>query len=350
MPEMKKTTQIVISSITGIVFMLTILILIVLFPCPTQSQYTIYRLIISIAIAAFASIIPGMFDFKYSNLVSATGGLGVFAFVFIFDPAKTVISDDCSPNLFVTGTIYINGKESKNVDIRVNEFLKSGVTDEYGFFKIEYAKKDTRDSLSFRVMRGTALDTSFSVKKRDWHNLKFSFRVDENKIAFNPVSKSDQLSSQVLPNRLPKKAIGNFFIGTLSESSLAKYGGAPYCNYSMKYTDVKVQIKLSENRQNVQSAKVTFKATEKAYEDCPYQAGSPNRHVYDLSSATINGNSIFITFSPDHANFPLCGLTLSGVIEQNKIAASLNSERIDMPDPKLVYKLKMDMYVEMSEP
>jgi len=35
---------------------------------------------------------------------------------------------------------------------------------------------------------------------------------------------------------------------------------------------------------------------------------------------------------------PSCSLTLNGVIEKNKIIATLNSDRIDIPDPKLVFE------------
>lgn len=117
----------------------------------------------------------------------------------------------------------------------------------------------------------------------------------------------------------------------------------------MKYTNIKVQIKLSRNRTSVESAKVTFKANERANSECPFQSVPPNNHLYDLSSATINGRSVFINFTSDHSNNPLCSLTLSGIIENTKIIASLYSERIDMPDPKLVFKIKMDMQVEIVE-
>jgi hypothetical protein len=350
---MKKSTQLFVSTIIGVLFLLAILILIVAIPCPTKSQYNIFRIIISIAIAAFASIIPGLFDFRYKEFLTATGALGVFAFIFLFDPTQLITTDDCfEKDLFVAGIVYVNDKETKNIDVRIPELKKQATTDEYGSFKIEYPTKDKKDSLNFRFLYGTSLDKSLTVtkkEKKDWHNLRFDFSVDTNKVVINPVAKPTDSGAIKVPVQIPKKEINNYFEGELPESGTVSYGGDPYCLYAMRYTNIKVQIKLSKNRTSVESAKIKFKANEKANPDCPFQKVPPNTHLYDLSSATINGKNLFINFTPDHSNNPLCSLTLSGIIENTKIIASLYSERIDMPDPKLVFKIRMDMQIEIVE-
>lgn len=347
---MKKSSIVLLGAIVGICFILTILILSVLIPCPTSSQYVIFRIILSIAIGAFASTIPGLLNIKYYEIVSATGALGVFVLVYLFDPAKLVVSNhECDPDLFLAGLVFINSKEIKNVDLRVATLKKSTVTDEFGSFKIEYPKKEHKNGYDFRVIYGRSLDTSFRLENKDWHDLRFNFSVDTSKIAVNPVSKPFDSAAIKVPVNIPKKEIQNFFTGVLPESSTISYGGDPYCNFSMKYTDVKIQIKLTSDRLNVQSAKVIFKAIERANTDCPFQTVPPNTHVYDLSSATINGNSLFISFTPDPSNNPLCNLTLDGVINQSKIIATLNSERINMPDTKLVFKIRMDVQLELTE-
>lgn len=346
---MKKSTQILISASVGIVFMLVILILAVIFPCPTTSQYNIFRIIISIAVGAFASIIPGIFEFKYSGLVSTTGALAVFAFVFVYDPAKLVVSDECSSDLSLSGIIYINNKEAKNVDIRVSQLKKSDVTDEYGTFKIDYPKKENGETFNFRVTYNTLLDTSFQVTNTDWNNLKFYFQTNKDIIVFNPKSLSDKTPEIKAATHTPKREIKNYFEGNLYESSTVYYGGSPYCKFSMKDADVKIQIKLSPDRKSVESAKVSFKAIEKTIDGCPYQSVPPNKHIYDLENAQITGQNIFISFVGDHSNNPQCSLSLSGTIENEKIIATIYNDRTDMPEPKLVYKIKMDVQLILIE-
>ncbi len=337
------------SGIVGIIFMLVILILAFIEPCPSESQYNIYKIVISIAVGAFASIIPGLFDFKFNGIVSATGALAVFAFVYMYDPAKLIVSDKCNQDLSLSGAIYINNKETKNVDVRVSQLKKSDVTDEYGTFKIEYPEKENKPTFNFRVIYNTSIDTSFEVASSDWNNLKFYFKVTKNVIAFNPKSVSDKLQQiKVLP-KTPKEEIKNYFEGILFESSTVYYGGAPYCNYSMKYTDVKVQLKLTKDRMNVELAKVSFKAIERGLENCPYQTVPPNTHIYDFENAQISGKDIFISFIPDYSNSPRCSMTLKGTIENEKIIASIYNDRIDIPESKLLYKMKMDMQLQMIE-
>ena len=346
---MNKSTRLIVSASVGTIFMLVILILAVIYPCPTTSQYNIFRIIISIAVGAFASIIPGMFDFKYNGIVSATGALAVFAFVFIYDPAKLVVSDDCNSDLFLSGVVYINNKEMRNVDVRVSQLKKSDVTDEYGTFKIEYPKKEDKTSFNFRITYSTSLDTSFELNNLDWNNLKFYFKTDKDMIAFNPKSVSDKVPETKVMPQTPKKEIKNYFEGSLYESSTAFYGGSPYCKFTMKYTDVKIQIKLSKDRKTLESAKVSFKAIEKASDGCPFQTVPPNIHIYDLENAQISEKSIFISFIPDRSNNPQCSLSFNGTIESEKIVGTLYNDRIDMPESILVYKMKMETQLQMIE-
>ncbi len=83
-------------SIAGIVFIVLILLLVIFFPCPTSSQYIVFRIVLSIALAGFAAVIPGFFTFKYKTFVTAGGAIAVFAFTYIFNPALIDTSDKCN--------------------------------------------------------------------------------------------------------------------------------------------------------------------------------------------------------------------------------------------------------------
>ena len=92
----KKSPNLIFPAIVGIVFIIIILFLILFFPCPTSSQFFVFRIVLSIAVAGFASIIPGFFRLKYRSIVSAGGALAVFAFIYIFNPGIIITEDRCN--------------------------------------------------------------------------------------------------------------------------------------------------------------------------------------------------------------------------------------------------------------
>ena len=70
---------------------LTLLIALALFvPNPTGFQYTVFRVILSLAAAGFAGPIPGFITAKIPNYVEAGGALAVFVLVYYFNPAALV--------------------------------------------------------------------------------------------------------------------------------------------------------------------------------------------------------------------------------------------------------------------
>ena len=81
-------TQLYLSFATAVFFMLVLVTLAVFIAQPTLWQYTLFRTILSLAAAGIAALLPGDFEFRFKNLVRATGALGVFAFVFSQNPAQ----------------------------------------------------------------------------------------------------------------------------------------------------------------------------------------------------------------------------------------------------------------------
>lgn len=63
--------------------------LVIFKPCPSESQYIYFRIVIALGAGGIAAIIPGFFRFKYGKTISAGGGLAVLAFVFLFTPKLT---------------------------------------------------------------------------------------------------------------------------------------------------------------------------------------------------------------------------------------------------------------------
>jgi hypothetical protein len=83
-------------SIVGIVLIGIILLLVIFFPCPTSSQFFVFRIVLSIAVAGFASIIPGFLRIKYNGIITAGGALAVFVLVYIFNPGTIITENRCN--------------------------------------------------------------------------------------------------------------------------------------------------------------------------------------------------------------------------------------------------------------
>jgi hypothetical protein len=71
----------------GVVFVATILIMAIWIKSPTPFQYTVFRIILAVAAAGVAAVIPGILSVTVSNYVQAGGALGVFVVIYFFAPA-----------------------------------------------------------------------------------------------------------------------------------------------------------------------------------------------------------------------------------------------------------------------
>jgi hypothetical protein len=75
----------------GVVFVTALLVLAILFPKPTVFQYTVFRIVLAIACAGVAAVIPGVLDLKIRSAIRAGGALAVFVIVYFYSPAGLVV-------------------------------------------------------------------------------------------------------------------------------------------------------------------------------------------------------------------------------------------------------------------
>jgi len=76
----------------GVVF-ITLLVGISLFlPNPTDFQYTTLRIVLALAAAGIAALVPGFIEVQYKQIIRAGGAIAVFVIVYFFSPA-TLVSD-----------------------------------------------------------------------------------------------------------------------------------------------------------------------------------------------------------------------------------------------------------------
>jgi hypothetical protein len=113
--------QVVIAFVFGIAFVVTLLVLAVKFPNPTPFQYTVFRIVLALAAAGVAAMIPGIIKVEMSAgekfAVGAGGALAVFVIVFFKNPAGLIRHP--GPTLSTPPQVTL--AELRNAWVEVNE-------------------------------------------------------------------------------------------------------------------------------------------------------------------------------------------------------------------------------------
>lgn len=89
----------------GVIFVTTLLVLAVAFPNPTPFQYTIFRIVLSLACAGIAAVIPGFLSVRTDKLgiaIRAGGAIAVFVIVYLFNPAQLAVQQQPAAHEMVT--------------------------------------------------------------------------------------------------------------------------------------------------------------------------------------------------------------------------------------------------------
>lgn len=93
--------------------MVGIVLLFVFVPCPSSSQYGVFRAVLAIALAGFAAVIPGFLKVQHKQMIQAGGALAVFVLAYFLDPASGMSSDNC--NQPFTLTVFVQGQDGSRV-------------------------------------------------------------------------------------------------------------------------------------------------------------------------------------------------------------------------------------------
>jgi ABC-type uncharacterized transport system substrate-binding protein len=90
---MTKGRQTIMAFGFGIAGTIAIVTLAIFFPVPTPFQYTVFRIILALATAGIAAMIPGFLEVQVPQWVRAGGALAVFFIVFFYNPAALVVQE-----------------------------------------------------------------------------------------------------------------------------------------------------------------------------------------------------------------------------------------------------------------
>lgn len=97
--SMTKHTQKYAAAAFGTVFVVVLIGIAFFVPEPTDFQYLVFRIVLALAAAGVAAMIPGFLEVQLSQTLRAGGALGVFLVVYFYNPAAMVAHTKKSSNI-----------------------------------------------------------------------------------------------------------------------------------------------------------------------------------------------------------------------------------------------------------
>ncbi|MFZ4476983.1 MAG: hypothetical protein ACOYPR_17440 [Saprospiraceae bacterium] len=98
----------------GVVSLAAILAAVLFVPCPSSAQFFVFRLILAVGAAGIGSILPGFLNIE-SGAAKAGGALGLFALVYLLNPAEVVGNEKCKRQEAFALTVFVQGKNGQSI-------------------------------------------------------------------------------------------------------------------------------------------------------------------------------------------------------------------------------------------
>lgn len=83
----------------GLFFVIVMIGIAIVFPSPSPFQYVVFRVVLAIAVAGVAVMIPGLIDIDISTTVRASGAIAVFVIIYFFSPAAILVQSPSSTTI-----------------------------------------------------------------------------------------------------------------------------------------------------------------------------------------------------------------------------------------------------------
>jgi hypothetical protein len=110
----------------GVVFVFTLLIVGIFVREPSNFLYTICRIIIALAAAGIAAIIPGFLEINLNNIIRAGGAMAVFIVVYFYNPAGLVVGEQEPPDTSAF-CVYVAFENNKRISLDSYRFPYSDI-------------------------------------------------------------------------------------------------------------------------------------------------------------------------------------------------------------------------------
>ena len=116
---MSKKIQQLLAFFFGVVFVIVLLTLALAVPDPKPFQYEVFKVVLALAAAGVAAMIPGFLSLTVGAWLRAGGAMAVFAVVYFYTPASLVASGpDPNPTAFFPIVLACNSTDG----VKLNTF------------------------------------------------------------------------------------------------------------------------------------------------------------------------------------------------------------------------------------
>ena len=123
---MRKALQQKLAITFGIAFLLALGVLALFVPHPTPFQYLVFRVVLALAAAGVAAMLPGFLEVNIPNWLRAGGALAVFVVVYFYNPAA-LVAPISQPDPTSQFTIGLACKKSEGVRVQTYSFPRSDI-------------------------------------------------------------------------------------------------------------------------------------------------------------------------------------------------------------------------------
>ena len=155
----------------GVIFVVVLLAIAVYVPNPTPFQFVVFKVVLALAAAGVAAMIPGFIEFNIPTYLRAGGAIAVFAIVFFKNPASLVIQK-VDPHFIDMGTasdqplgvIVDRLRQKQNVTINFSGSCDPGIQN-IPIEKGDHEGKDIQDSLDNLRQRAKGEEPVYRVIK-----------------------------------------------------------------------------------------------------------------------------------------------------------------------------------------
>lgn len=172
------TPKVIAATVIGIIFIVVLLLLALFVPEPTKFQYEIFRVVLALAAAGFAAILPGAISAKLPWGIGAVGSLAVFSIVYFFSPAQLVAKTDENGLAASTPTPAVTSQCPDDIN-EMEVFLQSLPTD-YQISSKDVLSSKLGELFNYKVNNESAL----SIKNEEISRLteSMSNRIEPGNI------------------------------------------------------------------------------------------------------------------------------------------------------------------------
>ena len=116
----------------GVVFIIVLLLIAIRFPEPRPFQYEVFKVVLALAAAGVAAMIPGFLHFEISKWLRAGGALAVFAIVYFKTPARFLM-EYAEPDPTAIYPIVLACSSSEGVRLNSFSFPMSDIKKNSGY-------------------------------------------------------------------------------------------------------------------------------------------------------------------------------------------------------------------------